>query len=920
MPVVQMKFAWFKILLCYFLVIGKVSMMAQAPSIGQIQGKIIDARTSEPLPFTNVFVNNSTIGTTSNATGDFVLKKIPLGQQDIIFSFVGYQSYQARVFVRNTDSAPLLIKLTPSEQQLQEAEVVSARDKAWEKQLRKFEKIFIGDNQWAAGCKIKNPWVIEFTDDSKVLSAKAAQPLEIENTGLGYRIHYNLSEFKFFGNSFSIIGDMRFEEMSPRDAAQALQWTRNRELVYLSSARHLMKSIINQRIEGAGFRLYADKIENKVRTNNFSHELEYNLVPFDTAGIVSKGAGNEYRILFKSKAEVHNTNEIAKSSFYRDVSYGVSWVETTGGYVRVNKEGTILNPKEVIISGDMASGRIANLLPLDYTLGSLITIETHADLEAKRLQEKVYLQTDKPYYYSGEKIWFSAYVDYRSTGVMDTLSKVLYVDLMDSTRNAVKTFVAKIDSGRTKGNIKIPGALKSGNYVLRAYTQWMRNYGVDQFFIKPIPVLTANDRVDASAGILTVSDSVLKITHDSEIYHLREKVNVSFELKDEEGNPIGASISVSVTDTDQVVPVEEQTRITKDYLMKDDLPQGMLSKFIYPVERGITEQGTFLNKKGKPDKTRVTVLQDKMERIYQETTDAKGNFVLAQMDFYDSVKFGVQVENGTVTWKKREGPLLSPVTPRQLPIVHYNVPQRKISEFEADDDVILLKEVEVKSERINDEPVYENIFGKPDVYIKGEALTIYGASLAAAIVAKIPGFRLDFYQNHWFLIRSRGEFTRVKAPSEPVIFFDNIQVLTESGETGGDRLHHMNTAQVDHIEVSSMINSQLGANGASGAIYVYTKRVEPEIFKGLSVVKLKGYDTPSAFQSPDYANPATDANYFDARATLYWNPNIKLSNDTGKAQFSFFTSDMPRVYKVVAEGITVKGKPVRSETLIRVEE
>src|SRR6185436_10859207 len=96
--------------------------------------------------------------------------------------------------------------------------------------------------------------------------------------------------------------------------------------------------------------------------------------------------------------------------------------------------------------------RIANMLPLDYVKGSLITIETHEELQAKRLQEKVYLQTDKPYYYAGERIWFSGYLDYRALSVRDTLSKVLYVDLIDSNRITIKSFISKIDSGRVHGD------------------------------------------------------------------------------------------------------------------------------------------------------------------------------------------------------------------------------------------------------------------------------------------------------------------------------------------------------------------------------------------------------------------------------------------------------------------------------------
>jgi len=63
---------------------------------------------------------------------------------------------------------------------------------------------------------------------------------------------------------------------------------------------------------------------------------------------------NELKIAIKDKIEVHYANSLTSLLFYRDVSSDVSWLEVKGGYVRVNKDGTLLNPTEVIISGDMS--------------------------------------------------------------------------------------------------------------------------------------------------------------------------------------------------------------------------------------------------------------------------------------------------------------------------------------------------------------------------------------------------------------------------------------------------------------------------------------------------------------------------------------------------------------------------------------
>jgi len=217
--------------------------------------------------------------------------------------------------------------------------------------------------------------------------------------------------------------------------------------------------------------------------NSFSGDLSRKaIIPFDTLGIISTGTlPNELKNAIKDKIEVHYANSLTSLLFYRDVSSDVSWLEVKGGYVRVNKDGTLLNPTEVIISGDMSLPRVASMLPIDYSRTKLISIKKNQPLRVKQLQEKVYVQTDKPYYYGGETIWLSAFMNYRSNTLADTLSKVLYVDLINPEKEIVQSLVLKIDSGRQQA-ISKPQKNKTRHYFLRAYTQWMRNYGVDYFF------------------------------------------------------------------------------------------------------------------------------------------------------------------------------------------------------------------------------------------------------------------------------------------------------------------------------------------------------------------------------------------------------------------------------------------------------
>jgi len=101
--------------------------------------------------------------------------------------------------------------------------------------------------------------------------------------------------------------------------------------------------------------------------------------------------------------------------------------------------------------------------------------------------EKVHLHLDKTNYGTGEMIWFKAYVTDESN-LLSTLSGVLYVDLIDKELRVVSSLKLQLSSGLASGNIFISDKIKNGDYELRAYTRWMRNFGEESFFSQRISI------------------------------------------------------------------------------------------------------------------------------------------------------------------------------------------------------------------------------------------------------------------------------------------------------------------------------------------------------------------------------------------------------------------------------------------------
>jgi hypothetical protein len=115
--------------------------------------------------------------------------------------------------------------------------------------------------------------------------------------------------------------------------------------------------------------------------------------------------------------------------------------------------------------------------------GSVNTLITKIDSYNKSLPvEKAFLHFDKPYYSTGDTAWFKGYLTSEALNY-SPLSSRLYVELLNDSNAVVKRFVFPVAYGITWGSIPLSkNYVNEGTYTIRAYTNWMRNFGDDYFF------------------------------------------------------------------------------------------------------------------------------------------------------------------------------------------------------------------------------------------------------------------------------------------------------------------------------------------------------------------------------------------------------------------------------------------------------
>jgi TonB-dependent SusC/RagA subfamily outer membrane receptor len=107
-------------------------------------------------------------------------------------------------------------------------------------------------------------------------------------------------------------------------------------------------------------------------------------------------------------------------------------------------------------------------------------------------QQKVHLHTDKDTYLAPENIWIKSYLVEASALLADSVSKEIFVDLIDFNNQHIRTIIIRNKNGYGQGNIQLSDTLIGGTYQLRGYSNWMRNFDEGYFFTKNITIKNPN--------------------------------------------------------------------------------------------------------------------------------------------------------------------------------------------------------------------------------------------------------------------------------------------------------------------------------------------------------------------------------------------------------------------------------------------
>jgi hypothetical protein len=94
---------------------------------GIIKGAVVDATNNEPIPFANIYIENTKSGISSDLDGNYIIKNLKPGLYNITCSFVGYKSKSfSEIIVSSNKPTSLIIKLIESSTNLDVVEITAS--------------------------------------------------------------------------------------------------------------------------------------------------------------------------------------------------------------------------------------------------------------------------------------------------------------------------------------------------------------------------------------------------------------------------------------------------------------------------------------------------------------------------------------------------------------------------------------------------------------------------------------------------------------------------------------------------------------------------------------------------------------------------------------------------------------------------
>jgi len=546
-------------------------------------------------------------------------------------------------------------------------------------------------------------------------------------------------------------------------------------------------------------------------------------------------------------------------------------------------------------------------------------------------REDIFIHTDREVYIAGENLWYAAYLFDRQNDNQPGRSKTAYIELLNSGNNPVVQKRIGIENGSGNGFFVIPDTLSSGLYILRAYTNWMKNFPSDECFYKQINIYNSFGskrfyRVSFKYDGLQrdMSPQIISV-RSPDICRQREKITLDIALdKAFVSSPEKARLSISVasgTGSAEFMSI-------RDYIFTGS-ESGQWSgngPALAEFSNKLEEDGHYLAGKLISQNLNES-LEDRIvflsipgkEAVFQyAVTDEQGNFNFLLQNNQLQKDLVIQQAGNKGTNLIR---IESSFWDKHAEFEEY----ADTIDFLWPTDILELSEnhqvARIYGINSAGEPVYPRneqteqvrFYGIPDFeLIMADYILL--PVMQEVFFELIPGVSMRTGRSRYGITISNPSTNKLY-DEEATLMVDGV-IIDDSSiivEMNPEIVERIDIVRTEHIT---------GGYHFYGIVSVITKAGNFNSFQlPENAVRFtqKPLDPVVHFVSPDYsASGMKESRIPDFRNTLFWNPSVELDEE-GNATVEFWSSDYVSDYVITIQGMTSEGWPVSFKKILKVE-
>ena len=228
-------------------------------------------------------------------------------------------------------------------------------------------------------------------------------------------------------------------------------------------------------------------------------------------------------------------------------------------------------------------------------------------------RESLFVHLNKTTFIVGESVWFKSYVFDRHNSLRSKKTTNVNVGIYDENGQLVKNHLWLCYDGSGKGNIQIDSTFKTGEYYIKASTNWMKNFEENDAFIQKIRIIS-NDIQEYKPDVINTEYDIQFLPEGG---HLITDVNnnVGFKIIDNKGEGVKV-IGTIYDDSDmEITSFKSNTFGISSFLFNPQKGKQYVAKLTTSNSREITQDITNIEPTGiaikvnsqHPEKVYVTV-------------------------------------------------------------------------------------------------------------------------------------------------------------------------------------------------------------------------------------------------------------------------------------------------------------------------